>query len=65
MDLTSGFQIHSPSKFIPWRLRDLELEDLLDGKPLRKVRRGFTRWIVSLYLIYIAFLDSTYTDLTS
>ena len=41
MDLTSGFQIHSPTKFIPWRLRELELEDLLDGKPLRKIRRGY------------------------
>ena len=41
MDLTKGFIIKTPSKFVPWRIRDLELEDLFDGFPLKKVKRGY------------------------
>jgi len=41
MDLTQGFQLTKPPKFVAWRLRNLELEDLFDGFALRKVKRGY------------------------
>ena len=41
MDLTKGFQLTAPPKFIPWRITNLELEDLLDGYALKKVKRGY------------------------
>jgi hypothetical protein len=41
MELTKGLQLHAPPKFVPWRIRDLELEDLFDGFALKKVKRGY------------------------
>jgi hypothetical protein len=41
MDLANGFQLKTPPKFVPWRIRDLELEDLFDGFALKKVKRGY------------------------
>ena len=41
MDLTKGFQITTPPKFIPWRITNFELEDLFDGFALKKVKRGY------------------------
>lgn len=40
-DLTKGLQLTTPPKFVPWRIRDLELEDLFDGFALKKVKRGY------------------------
>ena len=40
-DLRKGLQLSSPAKFVPWGLRNLELEDLFDGFPLKKVKRGY------------------------
>ena len=31
----------TPPKFVPWRLTDLQLEDLFDGFALRKVKREY------------------------
>ena len=41
MDLTSGFPLTAPLKFIPWRISNLELEDLFDGYALKKVKHGY------------------------
>ena len=41
MELTKGLQLTNPPKFVPWRIRDLELEDLFEGFALKKVKRGY------------------------
>ena len=41
MNLVRGFKLYAPDKLIPWRLRDLELEDLLDGHPLKKIKKEY------------------------
>jgi len=40
-DLTKGIQLTTPPKFVPWRISDLELEDLFNGFALKKVKRGY------------------------
>jgi hypothetical protein len=41
MDLITGFQLSAPPKVIPWRINNLELEDLFDGYALKKVKHGY------------------------
>ena len=41
MNLVRGFHLYAPDKLITWRLRDLELEDLLDGHPLKKIKKEY------------------------
>ena len=41
MDLISGFQIESPSVFVPWGISESQLQSLLEEHGLKQVTHGY------------------------
>jgi len=41
MDISRGFQIEYPRVFIPWKISEAELLQVLDGHPSRLVTHGY------------------------
>jgi hypothetical protein len=49
MDISRGFQIEQPELFIPWKISETELQQIVSAHPLRHVTHGcFTTRCTSL-----------------
>ena len=41
MDISKGFQIESPSLFVPWKISESKLQDIFQGHCLRHITHGY------------------------